>query len=124
LGQEVRIIGFPDLPLMKSNGWRSWHGSFLRATSPRDGSRPLAIAARTRTLGGAGPWRKLAALRHARYALLAISLVKLFAVNVWDFGEFTRVAAFLALGVALVVLGFFYNRFAEVLKKILEGDGE
>ena len=72
----------------------------------------------------AGLWRKLAALRHAGFALLAISLVKLFAVDVWDFGAFTRVAAFLALGVALVVLGFFYNRFAEVLKKLLEGDGE
>jgi hypothetical protein len=76
------------------------------------------------TLVSAGLWRKLAALRHAGFALLAISLVKLFAVDVWDFGAFTRVAAFLALGVALVVLGFFYNRFAEVLKKILEGDGE
>lgn len=76
------------------------------------------------SLVSAGLWRKLAALRHAGFALLAISLVKLFAVDVWDFGAFTRVAAFLALGVALVVLGFFYNRFAEVLKKILEGDGE
>ena len=75
-------------------------------------------------LVSAGLWRKLAALRHAGFALLAISLVKLFAVDVWDFGAFTRVAAFLALGVALVVLGFFYNRFAEVLKKLLEGDGE
>jgi hypothetical protein len=76
------------------------------------------------SLVSAGLWRKLAALRHAGFALLAISLVKLFAVDVWDFGAFIRVAAFLALGVALVVLGFFYNRFAEVLKKILEGDGK
>jgi hypothetical protein len=76
------------------------------------------------SLVSAGLWRKLAALRHAGFALLAISLVKLFAVDVWDFGAFTRVAAFLALGIALVVLGFFYNRFAEVLKKILEGDGK
>lgn len=76
------------------------------------------------SLVSSGLWRKLAALRHAGFALLAISLVKLFAIDVWDFGAFTRVAAFLALGMALVVLGFFYNRFAEVLKKILEGDEE
>lgn len=88
--------------------------------------KPVAILWTVLGFGlvSAGLWRKLAALRHAGFALLAISLVKLFTVDVWDFGAFTRVAAFLALGVALVVLGFFYNRFAEVLKKLLEGDGE
>jgi uncharacterized membrane protein len=69
-----------------------------------------------------GLWRKLSALRHAGFALLAVALVKLFAVDVWDFGTFIRIAAFLALGVALVVLGFFYNRFADALKKLFEGD--
>ncbi len=69
-----------------------------------------------------GLWGKIAALRHAGFALLAMALVKLFCVDVWDFAAFTRVAAFIALGVALVVLGFFYNRFAEVLKKLFEGD--
>ena len=68
-----------------------------------------------------GLWQKTAALRHAGFILLAMSLVKLFVVDVWDFNTFTRVAAFLALGVALVVLGFFYNRFADVLKKLFEG---
>lgn len=88
--------------------------------------KPVAILWTVLGFGlvSAGLWRKLAALRHAGFALLAVSLVKLFAIDVWDFGAFTRVAAFLALGVALVVLGFFYNRFAEVLKKLLEGDGE
>ena len=70
-----------------------------------------------------GLWQKTAALRHAGFILLALSLGKLFTVDVWDFNTFTRVAAFLALGVALVVLGFFYNRFADVLRKLFEGDG-
>lgn len=69
-----------------------------------------------------GLWGKLAALRHAGFALLAIAVAKLFVVDVWDFATFSRVTAFLALGVALVVLGFFYNRFAEVLKKLFESD--
>ena len=73
-------------------------------------------------LVSSGLWGKIAALRHAGFALLTLSLAKLFVVDVWDFGAFTRVAAFLALGVALVVLGFFYNRFAEVLKKLFESD--
>lgn len=70
-----------------------------------------------------GLWQKTAALRHAGFILLAMSLAKLFTMDVWDFNTFTRVAAFLALGVALVVLGFFYNRFADVLKKLFEADG-
>ncbi|WP_367870974.1 DUF2339 domain-containing protein [Luteolibacter sp. Populi] len=69
-----------------------------------------------------GLWRKLAILRHAGFALLAIALFKLFIVDVWDFATFFRITAFLALGVALVVLGFFYNRFADALKKLLEAD--
>jgi hypothetical protein len=71
----------------------------------------------------AGLWRRLAPWRHAGFALLAVALVKLFAVDVWNFGTFTRVAAFLALGAALVVLGFFYNKFADLLKRLLEEDG-
>ncbi|WP_035608652.1 DUF2339 domain-containing protein [Haloferula sp. BvORR071] len=69
-----------------------------------------------------GLWRKLAVLRHAGFALLAFAVAKLFISDVWDFGTFYRIVAFIALGVALVVLGFFYNRFAEVLKKLLEAD--
>ncbi len=67
-----------------------------------------------------GLWRRFAALRMASFALLLVALVKLFVHDVWKFDSFTRVAAFLALGVALVVLGFFYNRFAELLKRLVE----
>jgi hypothetical protein len=69
-----------------------------------------------------GLWQKIAALRFAGFALLGMALMKLFVFDVWDFTTFTRVAAFLALGVALVALGFLYNRFADVLKKLFEGD--
>ncbi|MGB6222370.1 DUF2339 domain-containing protein [Haloferula sp.] len=70
-----------------------------------------------------GLWLRLVAWRHAGFALLGLALIKLFAMDVWDFGAFSRVAAFIALGVALVVLGFFYNRFAEILKRLFEGEG-
>jgi uncharacterized membrane protein len=74
------------------------------------------------TMVSAGLWRRIATVRHVGFALLGIAVIKLFAVDVWDFATFFRVTAFLSLGVALVVLGFFYNRFADVLKKLLEGD--
>ncbi|MCH7228058.1 DUF2339 domain-containing protein [Haloferula sp. A504] len=71
-----------------------------------------------------GLWRGDAAVRMGGFALLLVSLVKLFVHDVWRFDTFTRVAAFLALGVALVVLGFFYNRFAELLKRLVSDDSE
>ncbi|GAA5484155.1 hypothetical protein Hsar01_03396 [Haloferula sargassicola] len=71
----------------------------------------------------AGLWRGNAAVRVGGFALLLISLAKLFIHDVWEFGTFTRVVAFLALGVALVVLGFFYNRFADLLKKLVQDEG-
>jgi hypothetical protein len=74
------------------------------------------------TMVSAGLWQKVTAVRHVGFALLGIAVLKLFVVDVWDFATFFRVTAFLSLGVALVILGFFYNRFADALKKLLEAD--
>jgi hypothetical protein len=68
----------------------------------------------------AGLWQRLAVVRATGFVLLIGTLLKLFFIDVWDFAAFTRIASFLALGLALVLLGFFYNRFAEVLKKLFE----
>ncbi|MCW1913529.1 DUF2339 domain-containing protein [Luteolibacter sp. GHJ8] len=86
------------------------------------GWKPVAIAWTVLgfTMVSAGLWQKVAALRHVGFALLGFAVLKLFVVDVWDFATFFRVTAFLSLGVALVVLGFFYNRFADVLKKLLD----
>jgi len=58
--------------------------------------------------------------RKTGFVLLALALLKLFAVDVWDFSNFMRVVSFLALGLALVLLGFFYHRFAPAVKRLLE----
>ena len=71
-----------------------------------------------------GLWRSMATLRHIGFALLTLALAKLFLVDVWAFETFIRVMAFIALGVALVTLGFFYNRFATVLKRLLADEEE
>ncbi|WAC21149.1 DUF2339 domain-containing protein [Luteolibacter sp. SL250] len=63
---------------------------------------------------------RLVALRQAGFCLLAMAILKVFVRDVWDFNAFTRVVAFIALGVALILLGLFYNRFAPVLKRLLE----
>jgi uncharacterized membrane protein len=60
--------------------------------------------------------------RKTGFLLLALALLKLFAVDVWDFTTFMRVVSFLALGLALVLLGLFYHRFAPAVKRLLEED--
>jgi uncharacterized membrane protein len=58
--------------------------------------------------------------RQVGFLLLGLALLKLFAVDVWDFTTFMRVVSFLALGLALVLLGLFYHRFAPAMKRMLE----
>ena len=60
--------------------------------------------------------------RQAGFQLLLLALLKLFFVDVWDFTTFMRVVSFIALGLALVVLGLFYHRFAPALKRLIEVD--
>lgn len=67
----------------------------------------------------AGLWQHLRGLRIAGMLLLILALAKLFAMDVWDFAAFTRVVSFIALGIALILLGLFYNHFAGTLKKWL-----
>ncbi len=66
-----------------------------------------------------GLWQRSQALRIYGIALLALALAKVFASDVWDFTAFTRVASFLALGIALILLGLFYHRFAPLLKNLI-----
>ncbi|MBK1883344.1 DUF2339 domain-containing protein [Luteolibacter pohnpeiensis] len=71
-----------------------------------------------------GLWRRLLGFRQVGFVLLAASLIKVFAVDVWDFNAFMRVASFSVLGLALILLGLFYNRFAPLLKRLLEEEME
>ena len=67
----------------------------------------------------AGLWQRLRGLRVAGLLLLLAALAKLFVHDVWDYTAFTRVVSFIALGIALILLGLFYNHFSETLRKWL-----
>ncbi len=68
----------------------------------------------------AGLWQRLTVVRHIGFALMALAVIKVFAVDVWDFNAFMRVVSFIVLGVALILLGLFYNKFASVLKRLMD----
>ncbi|MDP4623811.1 MAG: DUF2339 domain-containing protein [Akkermansiaceae bacterium] len=69
-----------------------------------------------------GLWQRLHILRVCGFSLLVISFGKLFAVDVWDFTTFMRVVSFIVLGAALILLGLFYNKFAEAIKALLDDE--
>ncbi len=71
-----------------------------------------------------GLWQRLSHVRMAGFILLAISLGKLFVVDVWDFTAFWRVSSFIVLGAVLIGLGLFYNQFSDVMKSLLEDENE
>jgi len=59
-------------------------------------------------------------LRIIGMSLFFFALLKLFIVDVWDMPEGGRIAAFISLGVLLLVISFMYQK----LKKIIFDDGE
>lgn len=63
-----------------------------------------------------GLWARLLFLRQWGLALLLIAVSRLFLIDIWDYETFTRVIAFIALGVSLICLGFFYNQITSLLK--------
>lgn len=70
----------------------------------------------------AGLWQRLHILRISGFILLVVSFIKLFAVDVWDFTTFMRVTSFIVLGAALILLGLFYNKFADAIKLLLDDE--
>lgn len=59
---------------------------------------------------GLGLWRDNQALRFAGLGILALTLVKLFLVDMSELDGLYRVAAFIGLGAALVATGYVYQR--------------
>jgi uncharacterized membrane protein len=51
--------------------------------------------------------------------LLSFTLGRVFIFDVWRLGPLYRILSFLALGIALLVLGFLYNRYQEKIREWL-----
>jgi hypothetical protein len=51
--------------------------------------------------------------------ILAVSIARVFLVDVWQLETIYRILSFLILGGILVAAGFLYNRFADVVRKLM-----
>ncbi len=57
--------------------------------------------------------------RHAGLGILLCALARLVLIDVWQFDTLTRILSFITLGAVLLLTGFFYNRFANTLRRWL-----
>ncbi len=64
-------------------------------------------------LFGAGIWSRIAVVRYGGLAILVVSVLKVFVVDMAGLEGLYRVASFLGLGLSLVAIGFFYQRFVQ-----------
>ena len=64
-----------------------------------------------------GILRRERVYRRAGLGVLALAVGAVFFVDVWRLGTFERITAFLVLGAVLILLGFFYNRFRDFIRK-------
>ena len=92
----------------------AFHGAILRGGPTTDAewySYSVVWLVYAGSLLALGFLRRNAQLRHAALAIVALTVVKVF---VWDMAELTglyRAASFLGLGLSLVGIGYFYQRF-------------
>lgn len=70
-------------------------------------------------LFGLGLALRVRAYRLSGLALLALCLGHVLFIDVWELDPVPRIISFLTLGLALLALGFVYNRWQETLRKLL-----
>jgi len=71
-----------------------------------------------------GMKKNMKMLRIISISLFFFTLLKLFAVDVWDMSEGGRIAAFISLGILLLVISFLYQKLRKLIFEEEEDDDE
>ena len=66
-----------------------------------------------------GIWRRSKYVRLGSLALLAVPIVKLFLIDSFALDPAPRIAAFLSLGLILLIAGFLYQKYSATIKGFL-----
>jgi Predicted membrane protein (DUF2339) len=110
-GFALEIGGWAERNASPENVWNSESIAFsILLALYAVGVIALGVAART-------PINRLLGL-----ALLAIVVAKLYLSDVWSLGMGFRIAAFLALGVLLLLVSYLYSRFKPVIERLWKND--
>lgn len=112
-------IVFLSAFLLELNGWIN------RTANPEDQGSLLAIgfsillATYAVLLIGKGVWRRNALDRSLGVALIGIVVLKLYLHDVWELSRLFRMAAFVALGILLLLASYLYTRLRPVVQSWL-----
>ena len=71
-----------------------------------------------------GMKKNMKMLRIISISLFFFTLLKLFAVDVWDMSEGGRIAAFISLGILLLIISFLYQKLRKLIFEEEEGENE
>lgn len=65
-----------------------------------------------------GLMQRFVLLRNIAITVLGIAIIKVFLNDVWNLGTIYRIVAFLLLGIALLVVGYLYNKYKDRLGSV------
>jgi uncharacterized membrane protein len=106
--QGLVLVGLASLWLLASR----WAGA-------REFSCTIVWSGLAALVFGAGIGIRERLYRLAGLGILGLALARVFLVDVWQFGTVTRIASFIVLGLALLLVGFLYNRLEDKIRQWL-----
>lgn len=110
----VLLLGLLWLKLEVRHAYQPGGLGMWHATSDAESwTVSAAWIASALVLFGAGIWSRIAVLRYGGLAILVVSVVKVFLIDMAGLEGLYRVASFLGLGLSLVAIGFVYQRFVQ-----------
>jgi uncharacterized membrane protein len=126
----IILANFLTLWLVSFEVWDAFGGAINSASGARENS---LMDARNLSLTGAwavcaviglvtGIWRHWRWVRIGSLGLLAITIIKVFAYDVFQLETSYRIAAFVGLGVLLLASAYLYQRYRKRIKGVFTGE--
>jgi uncharacterized membrane protein len=68
--------------------------------------------------------KKIKPIRYTALALLAISILKVFIIDLAFLGQFYRIISFMGLGVIMLMLSYFYQKYNQQINRLLQEESK
>ena len=71
-----------------------------------------------------GIFKKIKPIRYTALTLLAISILKVFIIDLAFLGQFYRIISFMGLGVIMLMLSYFYQKYNQQINRLLQEESK
>ena len=68
--------------------------------------------------------KKIKPIRYTALALLAISILKVFIIDLAFLGQVYRIISFMGLGVIMLMLSYFYQKYNQQINRLLQEESK